>query len=180
MPSGRIRKDVVGLRFGSLLILADAPDRVSGKYADRRVVVRCDCGTETTMRLYGITQGRVDCGCGPRKAASERMKLWRKRIASRKTHGHSGTPTYGSWLSMRARCRHVPGTLRDKYYHDVFVCPEWQDDFAAFLRDMGPRPQGKTLDRIDPYGNYEPGNCRWATMQEQRANRRSTQKATIG
>lgn len=52
------------------------------------------------------------------------------------------------------------------------MCAEWVHDFAAFLRDMGPRPDGHTLDRVDVNGNYEPGNCRWATLEQQENNRR--------
>ena len=87
-----------------------------------------------------------------------------------RTHGGTGTRTYASWRAMRVRC-HNRNTAAWKDYggRGVTVAPEW-DDFAVFLTDMGERPEGKTLDRIDPAGNYGPGNCRWATPLEQRHN----------
>lgn len=87
------------------------------------------------------------------------------------TPGYSSTPAYLSWTCMRKRCTDPRDPSWANYGgRGVNVCERWQD-FAAFLADMGPRPDGHTLDRIDPDGNYEPGNCRWATMLEQRHNR---------
>lgn len=92
-------------------------------------------------------------------------------------HGHRSpkntSPEYQSWRSMNNRC-HNPNNPDYRLYgaRGVKVCDQWRGDFSAFLADMGPRPDGRTLDRIDPYGNYEPGNCRWATHQQQRHNQR--------
>jgi hypothetical protein len=71
-----------------------------------------------------------------------------------------------SWDAMIKRCRNHP-----RYYEDVSVCERWLS-FDNFYVDMGDRPEGMTLDRIDPFGDYEPGNCRWATWHIQRMNRR--------
>ena len=81
--------------------------------------------------------------------------------------GVKGTPTHNSWRAMRQRCRIAP------YYagRGISVCERW-DKFENFLADMGERPEGTTLDRINPDGNYEPNNCRWATHHEQQLNRR--------
>jgi hypothetical protein len=90
-----------------------------------------------------------------------------------KTHGMCGTPTHKSWLAMKGR---VSGRLSDpRYYKDegVQICARWME-FANFLADMGQRPDGTTLDRIDNSKGYEPGNCRWATKEEQIKNRRNT------
>lgn len=96
---------------------------------------------------------------------------------SLKQHGHSAyrqpsSPTYVSWAQMKQRCTN-PNHVSYKYYgaKGVTVCPQW-DSFVGFLADMGIRPEEKSLDRIDPTGNYVPENCRWATAVEQRANRR--------
>jgi hypothetical protein len=93
-------------------------------------------------------------------------------------HGHARASrpsrTYNTWQSMIRRC-HNPGTRQErKWYADrgIRVCDRWRESFDNFLADMGERPEGRTLDRIDTDGNYEPGNCRWATPIEQRHNRR--------
>ncbi len=89
-------------------------------------------------------------------------------------HGLTKTPAYRSWDSMKTRCLN-PKCSKFAYYggRGIRVCERWLN-FANFLADMGERPEGKTsLDRIDPNGNYEPGNCKWATSAEQGEHRRN-------
>jgi hypothetical protein len=79
---------------------------------------------------------------------------------------------YGAWAAMVNRCHNPNNSAYGRYGgKGISVCALWRSDFRAFLADVGERPAGMTLDRIDPYGNYEPNNCRWATAVEQRANR---------
>lgn len=84
-------------------------------------------------------------------------------------HGYYGTPTYKSWSEMKHRCN-----KNKKNYENITYCDEW-NNFINFLNDMGERPLGKTLDRIDVNGNYEPSNCRWATYEQQENNRKNNQ-----
>ena len=84
-----------------------------------------------------------------------------------------GTPTYKSWSEMKRRCKYPQ--IATGHYEDVTYCEEWED-FQNFYNDMGERPAGTSLDRIDPYGNYEPSNCRWANMVTQANNKRNNRK----
>lgn len=88
-------------------------------------------------------------------------------------HGHHGSITYRRWKAMRQRTGNHPTDHHAEYYREVECCERWAS-FEAFLVDMGECPEGHTLDRFpNVKGNYEPGNCRWATMAVQNANRSS-------
>ena len=99
------------------------------------------------------------------------------RFATSLTHGHTvgykATPTYKSWKCLRYRC--YGNGIVSKRYRDlgISVCERWRNSFPNFLADMGERPPGTTIDRINNYGNYELGNCRWATHKQQQRNRSS-------
>ena len=88
-------------------------------------------------------------------------------------HGMVDTPEYNSWRAMRKRCVN-PNEENYKWYggRGISVCSEWMTSFQNFYSDMGERPEGMTLDRIDPDGNYEPSNCRWSDYKTQTRNRR--------
>ena len=104
------------------------------------------------------------------------------------THGHSRgpkgvnstTPTYQTWMNMRARCTNPRNTGYENYGgRGIQICPRWQESFENFLADMGAKPNGMSLDRINNGGNYEPDNCRWATRTEQNNNSRQVRLITF-
>jgi hypothetical protein len=91
------------------------------------------------------------------------------------------SPIYRSWYAMIHRCTKSEEPRRQKYYRNVTVCDRWLNSFDAFVEDMGPRPEGMTLDRWpNNEGNYEPDNCRWATPKQQSNNSRGNRILNIG
>lgn len=108
---------------------------------------------------------------------SARSKRWQKENAVRtaanvKRRYENQHPLYATWKSMRQRCNDPNSSSYPRYGgRGIQVCSRW-DDFQTFLADMGERPEGKTLDRIDNDGGYEPSNCRWATRSQQEKNKR--------
>lgn len=127
---------------------------------------RCACGAIIKARGNDLRSGQhKSCGCLRNSIVIKRNK----RLAK---HNMTHTGVYRSWFAMRDRCEDLKSSSWQWYgAKGVRVCERWQD-FKLFFEDMGDRPDGKTLDRIDPAKNYEPGNCRWATPKEQRANQR--------
>jgi hypothetical protein len=152
-----------GERIGRLAVVEQAPKVRRG----RDWLCRCDCGTEIIVTNENLGRCTFSCGC----LQKERFEEQRHSGDATRTHGMYGTPTYNSWTAMRARC-YRRGCNGYKNYggRGITVCERWRSSFENFLADMGERPDGMTLDRINVEGNYEPGNCRWATKSEQRKN----------
>lgn len=151
--------DLSGQRFGRLLVLCRVlPAAMADPPATRSALwhCRCACGREVVVNAGNLRSGNTrSCGCARRAYNNQHARK----------HGMHGTSTWRSWQAMRARCRESDGP---------YIDPAWRDDFAAFYAYMGERPPGKTLDQIEPGGGYYPGNCRWATAEEQAENRSTT------
>lgn len=152
--------DITGLRYGQLSAISRAPNK------GRRTIwiFQCDCGTLAEIGLEAVRSGQTQsCGCLRRKTTADRSR----------THGYSGeNRTYRAWLHAKGRC-YTPTDAKYPIYggRGIFMCPAWRENFMQFLLDMGECPVGKSIDRIDPHGGYEPNNCRWATDHEQARTR---------
>lgn len=151
----------VGKKYGALRVISRQP--ISGA---SQWLCQCDCGQQTVARGSNIKRGHTtSCGC----------RRWK--------HGHASnyraTPTYRTWQCMITRCNERYATEYKNYGgRGIKVCKRWKK-FENFLKDMGERPSGKTLDRINNDGNYEPSNCRWATPKEQKRNSRTSRFIVI-
>lgn len=136
--------------------------------AKKRGLKRCPaCGRARRRGSFYRHAGNSDglgSVCRDCHRASGREYHRRQRAAE--------TPTHVSWRKMIDRCEQPSQQWEHYGARGIRVCDSWRQSFKAFLSDMGERPEGKTLDRIDVDGNYEPGNCRWATPKEQAANKR--------
>lgn len=161
------RIDMAGKRFGQWSVTGFA-----GLDRNKRALwsCRCDCGRQEDVGGKNLRRGQTkSCGC-----------LLSQTTSFVQLSGARSLPvpmigSYRSWRSMIIRCTN-PKHDKFKFYgaRGITICSRWRT-FENFFADMGSRPVGKTLDRRDNDGNYEPGNCGWATQKEQCANRRARQ-----
>jgi hypothetical protein len=169
--------DITNQQFGRLTAVRMTARRSKGPpQRMERWLFRCSCGNEHEADKAHVMRGCTSsCGCW-------HVEDLRKR---RTTHGHprhgQESPEYRAWESMRERCSNPNNTGWEHYGgRGITVCPRW-DKFENFLADMGRKPSPQhSIDRIDPNGNYELSNCRWATPIDQQNNKRSNHRVTIG
>lgn len=153
-------------RFGRLTVI----ELVRRENGFQYWLCLCDCGNTKVIRGDSLLTGKtLSCKCLNNEIAS-----------SRATHGRGGTRLYSAWNAMKQRCHNPNSTEYHNYGgRGIIVCERWRDSFENFLADMGERPEGMSIDRIDNDGNYEPGNCRWATSAEQARNKRTNNLVTF-
>ena len=165
------RLDLTGMRFGMLTVLRFSHKRMTDNGSANIWVCRCDCGNEKTSAIGTLRSGRtLSCGC--------HLRL--KTIERNTTHGLSNMPEYTTWKAMKARCSNPNADDYANYGgRGISVCQKWENNFPAFLEDMGRRPDGMSIDRIDTNGNYEPGNCRWLPVEKQSENRRVVRRFDV-
>lgn len=162
-------------RVGEKFRVAFGKDKHGWRLNRWMAVYRCDCGERFLMqcRSEKTTQS---CGCLAKETARQLLT----GNTNRRTHNQIGSRTYKSWAAMKGRCADRNNIEFERYGgRGISVCDRWLRSFSNFFEDMGERPVGTSIDRIDPNGNYDPDNCRWASAKKQARNRRYNVLLTI-
>ena len=168
--------DMAGERFGRLVVLRLSGERDGSGDVTWECI--CDCGTSKNVSRDRLRQGKTaSCGCLSLDTTRAKGRRNRTHGQSQKSVEGSG---YKSWLGMRARCNNPTDRVYRLYGgRGIKVCARW-DDYSVFMEDMGPRPAGHSIDRIDVNGDYCPENCRWADQKTQSQNTRKNVNVTVG
>lgn len=156
--------DLTGNTYGRWTVLSYAGTRIK----ESLWLCRCSCGKEKIVRYQGLVKGTsTSCGCYRNEYHAKRRE---------RPPGHERTVNnllHRIYMSMKTRCYNHRNPNYARYgAKGVRICQRWLDSFDAFVDDMGPRPDGASIDRIDVYGDYEPDNCRWASRLTQASNTR--------
>lgn len=158
------RLNLIGKRFNRLLVISEA------KVVKQKTFWNCvcDCGNNVVVWGSAMTTGQTQsCGCLQKERASQ----------AKFKHGVSNsTPEYRTWVNMKTRCYNKRLAEPDYFGRGIKVCDRWlgENGFVNFLSDMGNRPSGLySIERLDSKGNYEPGNCKWGTEEQQVRNKRN-------
>lgn len=150
--------DITGQKFGRLTVIQ--------RHGKKGWECVCDCGNKTISNSYQLRNGiTISCGCYHREICGDQHRK----------HGYTKSRLYRIFYKMHERC-YRPQNDNYKWYGGtgVIICDEWKNNFVAF-KDWSLQngyAENLTIDRIDPWGNYEPDNCRWITIQEQQKNKR--------
>lgn len=149
-------------QFGRLTLLRELLERSGDGH--KVGLWQCSCGKTCTVIISRVRNGYTkSCGCLSAEIS--------KKVNTK--HGKRNSPEYSSWQAMVNICHAKTSKDFERYGgRGIKVCDPWRRSFESFYEHIGPRPKGTTIDRIDPYRGYEPGNVRWATPKEQARNRR--------
>lgn len=163
------RELTIGEKIGRYTILEELPLIFTGSRNRKYYLAECECGVKKKVRSDGLLSGHVvSCGCYNREISrNQKVNI---------THGGCGTRLYGIWKQIRGRCN-APSNERYFDYggRGILLCTEWKESFESF-RDWSLAngySEELSIDRINVNGNYEPGNCRWATDEMQANNKRT-------
>lgn len=163
-------RDITGQRFGRLTAVRFLwlKENKGGVW-----LLKCDCGEPAIASVGYLSGGNTkSCGCLRDDA----------RRKSTKVRGYAlhNSREYQTWCGIKQRC-HCPTYRLFKDYggRGITVCDRWRDSFENFLADMGPRPEGYSIERADVNGNYEPSNCKWIPRADQNKNTRTTKRVVL-